>query len=185
MEARRARGLPKQSSRPKRPESRSPTRRLPAPLRTPGTTVPTPSVHDATDAQTENVAAMAPAFGRAENTLNVAWRFLLRLVRLSAILLRLLSDCAISLPPSSLRPSSPMCSIPLVDWLCRQNGFVRIHNAIAVLSARIGVMYRRLFYHENGHAAGARAHAAACAARVCLAICVRVLRFLCCGRARG
>ena len=41
-----------------------------------------------------------------------------------------------------------------MEWLCRQNGFVQIHNAIAVLSTRVGVMYRRAFYKEAVTAKG-------------------------------
>ncbi len=90
---------------------------------------------------------MAPPFGRAENTFNVVWRFLLRLVIIGAV-------CFACYRLRNIITTVFIAAIiayvlnPPVDWLCRQSGFVSAHDALALLSMRVKVAYRRVFLRQ-------------------------------------
>ena len=85
--------------------------------------------------------------GRAEKTLSAAWRFLLRLVivgltlyacyRLRNIITTLFIAAIIAYTLN-----------PLVDWLCRQRSFVRLHEIITRLGAQVQIAYRRSIHQQ-------------------------------------
>lgn len=85
--------------------------------------------------------------GRAENTWMGAWRFLLRLVvigvtlyacyRLRNIITTVFIAAIIAYTLN-----------PLVDWLCRQNSFVRVHEMITRIAAQCQIAYRRSFHQQ-------------------------------------
>lgn len=90
---------------------------------------------------------MAPPFGRAENTFNAVWRFLLRLVIIGAV-------CFACYRLRNIITTVFIAAIiayvlnPAVDWLCRQEGFVHTHDALALVSMRVKVAYRRVFLRQ-------------------------------------
>ena len=85
--------------------------------------------------------------GRAENTWMGAWRFLLRLVvvgvtlyacyRLRNIITTVFIAAIIAYTLN-----------PLVDWLCRQDSFVRVHQMITRVAAQCQIAYRRSIHQQ-------------------------------------
>ena len=91
---------------------------------------------------------MSPLTGRAENTANALWRFLLRLVIIGAV-------CFACYRLRNIITTIFIAAIiayvlnPLVDWLCRQEGFVQAHNVVAHLGMQAKVAYRRVFLKQR------------------------------------
>jgi len=90
---------------------------------------------------------MPESEGRVEKAMGALWRFLIRLALIAAIIFAAyrLRNLITTVFVAAL---VAYVMDPMVDWLCRQEGFVRFHNMVAHFSERVGVAYRRVFYRQ-------------------------------------
>ena len=90
---------------------------------------------------------MAPNSERTENTLKITWRFLLRLLIIGAVVYACyrLRSIIITLFVAAI---VAYVLDPLVEWLCRQEGFIQFHTAISRMSSQAVSAYRRLVYKQ-------------------------------------
>lgn len=95
---------------------------------------------------------MAPGTGRSENMMNAIWRLLLRLALFAIILFALYRLRNII---TTLFVAAIIAYVldPLVEWLCRQRGFVQFHSSLAMGAARSGEAIRRLLFPTSAPAA--------------------------------
>ncbi|HLV80818.1 MAG TPA: AI-2E family transporter [Chthonomonadaceae bacterium] len=86
---------------------------------------------------------MTPGTGRSENVINGIWRLLLRLALLAVIFFALYRLRNII---TTLFVAAIIAYVldPLVEWLCRQRGFVQFHSGLSAGAVRIGEALRRV-----------------------------------------
>lgn len=96
---------------------------------------------------------MAPYSERAENTLHAVWRFLVRLLIISAIAYACYRLRSIIITVFIAAIVAYILD-PVVDWLCRQDRFVRFHTGLTRTGGQVISQYRAIFYKQIATPAG-------------------------------
>ncbi|HLK57063.1 MAG TPA: AI-2E family transporter, partial [Chthonomonadaceae bacterium] len=91
---------------------------------------------------------MSEQAGRAENAMNAIWRFIMRLAIIALVIFAFyrLRNVVTTLFVAAI--IAYVLEWP-IDWLCRRQGFLRFHMALATGMAGIQAAIRRTIFHQE------------------------------------